>query len=175
MSLSTTSPQDRFVILFHQFPDVAHASLSKSLPKNRLSDHWDLMFEWEGELWTWASESDPFKSDNLLAVELPRHRLEYLNYEGPVSGDRGKVRRVLDGTYSIITIPISLSETPSEEPSKAPPKATPQSLPHWVELGRFQLALRAGDRKYQAQFLRKNRGQSAKLVEWEIQLTAAER
>jgi hypothetical protein len=36
----------------------------------------------------------------LPAQRLPDHRHAYLDYEGPVSGDRGTVARVLSGTCS---------------------------------------------------------------------------
>jgi CRP-like cAMP-binding protein len=39
---------------------------------------------------------------------LPDHRREYLDYEGPISGDRGYVRRVAEGTCEL------LRETPTE-------------------------------------------------------------
>ena len=54
----------------------------------------------------WASlkavtESLRFSDLNSVAVErLGDHRLVYLDYEGPVSGDRGRVRRLDAGEYS---------------------------------------------------------------------------
>ncbi len=39
---------------------------------------------------------------------LPDHRREYLDYEGPVSGDRGHVRRVAAGSFEL------LRDTPTE-------------------------------------------------------------
>jgi hypothetical protein len=38
--------------------------------------------------------------ESLPAERLPDHRPVYLEYEGPVSGDRGTVSRVLSGTCS---------------------------------------------------------------------------
>ncbi|MCC6659431.1 MAG: hypothetical protein IT437_00960 [Phycisphaerales bacterium] len=35
------------------------------------------------------------------AERLPDHREAYLTYEGPVTGDRGSVRRVADGTVVV--------------------------------------------------------------------------
>jgi hypothetical protein len=41
-----------------------------------------------------------FSSTNTCEVErLADHRLAYLDYEGPVSGDRGIVRRLDTGTF----------------------------------------------------------------------------
>ena len=34
----------------------------------------------------------------VVVEQLPEHRLVYLDYQGPVSGNRGSVSRVLDGT-----------------------------------------------------------------------------
>ena len=34
--------------------------------------------------------------------KLPPHRLHYLDYEGPISGDRGEVRRVDRGEYEAL-------------------------------------------------------------------------
>ena len=36
------------------------------------------------------------------ADELPRHRLSYLDYEGPVSRGRGTVRRFDRGSFEVI-------------------------------------------------------------------------
>jgi hypothetical protein len=36
------------------------------------------------------------------ATRLPNHRLAYLDYEGPVSGDRGSVRCVVEGTFEML-------------------------------------------------------------------------
>ena len=62
--------------------------------------HYDLMFEREpgGPLLTLRSPNWPIL--NPTPVEpLPDHRRDYLDYEGPVSNNRGDVRRVQSGTY----------------------------------------------------------------------------
>ena len=64
--------------------------------------HWDLMLEWGEGLRTWALASLPQMGAEIAAEELPAHRLAYLDYEGPVSGDRGTVTRWDRGTYSIV-------------------------------------------------------------------------
>lgn len=76
----------RFVILHHTTSD---------------GEHWDFMLE-EGEvLLTWQLLREPA---GLSALPIPArrigdHRKVYLDYEGPLSGDRGTVRRVESGVY----------------------------------------------------------------------------
>ena len=64
--------------------------------------HFDLMFEKSpgSMLMTWRSPRWPVVEDTLL-TRLSDHRREYLEYEGPVSGDRGNVTRIAQGTYKI--------------------------------------------------------------------------
>jgi len=38
----------------------------------------------------------------VTATALPDHRKEYLEYEGPVSGNRGSVKRVDQGKFELI-------------------------------------------------------------------------
>jgi hypothetical protein len=70
------------------------------------------MLEAEGVLWTWALAQLPIdwrkladdqtlvgESNSVLAERLADHRLDYLTYEGQVSGDRGEVRRLDEGMY----------------------------------------------------------------------------
>jgi hypothetical protein len=98
----------RFVLLFHQPP-----------PDSGRASHWDLMFEHGDVLRTWAltqlprdwqtaydgtlqacGQCPPLAPGNTVeAEELADHRLAYLSYEGPISGDRGTVTRVAAGTY----------------------------------------------------------------------------
>jgi hypothetical protein len=62
------------------------------------SPHFDLMFELEpgAALATWRSPDWP---PTCSVERIADHRREYLGYEGPVSNDRGYVRRVEAGTY----------------------------------------------------------------------------
>lgn len=64
--------------------------------------HYDLMFETAAgsALATWRSAVWPIKDEARL-VKVADHRREYLTYEGPVSGDRGHVRRVEAGAYQL--------------------------------------------------------------------------
>jgi hypothetical protein len=73
----------RFVVLEHRWQGV----------------HWDLMFEDGGVLRTWAVDTPIRPGAGLPARPLADHRLAYLDYEGPISGDRGTVRRLDRGTY----------------------------------------------------------------------------
>jgi hypothetical protein len=62
--------------------------------------HYDLMFEEnEGsELLTWRSAVWPIEAQTPL-TRLSGHRRHYLDYEGPISGDRGIVTQVQAGLY----------------------------------------------------------------------------
>lgn len=74
----------RFVILEHDHPFL----------------HWDLMLESEESLRTWRLSLPPGESTSDIPAEpLPAHRLHYLDYEGPVSGNRGSVQRWDFGTF----------------------------------------------------------------------------
>ena len=65
-------PTSRFVVLFHEFPrgDV------------RVS-HWDLMLEDSGKLETWQLLAEPAPGKTVVAIKLPRHRLDYLVMKDP--------------------------------------------------------------------------------------------
>jgi len=63
--------------------------------------HWDLMLDTEAALRTWALAQFPVWNAPVAAKQLPDHRRAYLTYEGPVSGNRGSVTRVLAGTYEL--------------------------------------------------------------------------
>ncbi|WP_298867512.1 DNA polymerase ligase N-terminal domain-containing protein [uncultured Gimesia sp.] len=83
----------QYVILRHDFPEL----------------HWDLMLEEEGVLKTWRLNAPPAidhasdeSSIDLFAEALPDHRIAYLEYEGPVSGNRGEVSRWDRGTFSLL-------------------------------------------------------------------------
>ncbi len=64
-------------------------------------EHWDLMFEVGPVLRTWSLPSsldDPSQLP-MHAQQLDDHRLDYLEYEGRVSGDRGRVQIHDRGAY----------------------------------------------------------------------------
>lgn len=90
----------RFVILRHEMLRAAARG-----------SHWDFMLENKGILLTWElpqlppcppSVTSPRTFEELGIRRLPDHRIEYLEYEGPVSNDRGSVQRVDAGTYQLI-------------------------------------------------------------------------
>jgi hypothetical protein len=73
----------RYVILEHDHPVL----------------HWDLMLEAGPVLRTWRLAAAPQPGRAVPAELSFDHRLAYLDYEGPVSGDRGRVRRWDRGQY----------------------------------------------------------------------------
>jgi hypothetical protein len=66
--------------------------------------HWDWLFEPPegGPLWTFALDALPTPGQPLPARKLPDHRPLYLDYEGPISRNRGTVRRLDSGSYSLL-------------------------------------------------------------------------
>ena len=64
--------------------------------------HWDLMFEHGAVLKTWALPQPPAADVALTAEALPDHRMHYLDYEGPITGDRGVVTRYDAGECQIV-------------------------------------------------------------------------
>jgi len=70
--------------------------------------HWDLMLEMAGALRTWALAELPTAARPIAAQPLPDHRLAYLDYEGPITGDRGSVAHWDEGEFDV------LSESPDE-------------------------------------------------------------
>jgi hypothetical protein len=61
------------------------------------------MLETGPALRTWRLAAPPSARARVAAEPLADHRLVYLDYEGPVSGNRGTVRRWDAGTYSGLT------------------------------------------------------------------------
>lgn len=77
----------RFVILEHDHPEL----------------HWDFMLEAGDVLKTWRLARMPAQAgESIPALRLGDHRLAYLDYEGPVSGNRGEVQRRAAGTYELL-------------------------------------------------------------------------
>jgi hypothetical protein len=88
---TATTPRWPTVLLSHEFPDA--------------TSHVDWMIASEPRglepLVTFRLESRLDEIDaeqGLLARRISDHRAEYLTYEGPVSGERGTVRRLTRGT-----------------------------------------------------------------------------
>jgi hypothetical protein len=67
----------RFVILTHDWP----------------FPHWDFLAESGGVLRAWRLLTEPAAGEDIPAEPNFDHRLLYLDYEGPLSGDRGSVSR----------------------------------------------------------------------------------
>ena len=79
--------QRRFVVLLHALPTG--------------ESHFDLMIEDGDALATWRVDSDPalVSTDRpVMCTRIDDHRPVYLDYEGPVSRNRGDVRRHDSGT-----------------------------------------------------------------------------
>ena len=85
----------RYVVLRHE-----------GIPK----PHFDLMLEREpdGPLATWRSPVWPLVNKTEL-VPLPDHRRDYLTYEGPLTDDRGHVKRVAEGTFEWLKQGLTMS------------------------------------------------------------------
>lgn len=88
--------QQRFVVLRHEVGPqfTRHVGL-----------HCDWMFQVDDVLRTWATDPiDRFDRDfDVNGQKLDDHRVAYLDYEGPLSGDRGSVTRILGGDCTIIS------------------------------------------------------------------------
>ncbi len=76
----------RFVILEHDHPIL----------------HWDFMLETAAGLRTWRLASPPVAGTVISAVPLGLHRAAYLDYEGPVSGNRGTVTKWDAGEFEAV-------------------------------------------------------------------------
>jgi hypothetical protein len=76
----------RFVVLEHDHPHL----------------HWDLMLEAGETLRSWRLAQPLSTEQNVAAVAIGDHRRVYLDYEGPVSGGRGKVKRFDAGAFDWI-------------------------------------------------------------------------
>lgn len=61
--------------------------------------HWDLLLEQGDILRAWRLLREPDSGGDIPAEALPDHRRIYLEYEGPVSGDRGTVTQWDAGTF----------------------------------------------------------------------------
>ncbi len=77
----------RYVILEHDHPFL----------------HWDLMLETGDVLRTWRLLEQPVPGKTIAAEALGEHRRLYLDYEGPVSGDRGTVKRWDAGDFNAVS------------------------------------------------------------------------
>jgi hypothetical protein len=77
----------RFAILEHDWPTL----------------HWDLLLEADAVLRAWRLLEDPGEGRAVPAEANFDHRLMYLEYEGPITGDRGNVTRWDAGEYDWVS------------------------------------------------------------------------
>ncbi|MGI9517965.1 MAG: DNA polymerase ligase N-terminal domain-containing protein [Pirellulaceae bacterium] len=84
------SDSQAFVVLRHEFPHDTERT-----------DHFDLMLQSGEALETWELSHWPPVGQQVVR-RLPDHRLEYLEYQGPISGNRGRVTRVEQGLYATL-------------------------------------------------------------------------
>jgi hypothetical protein len=75
----------RYVILEHDHPRL----------------HWDLLLEDGDHLRGWRLAEAPRTGGAIAAEAMPDHRMIYLDYEGPVRGGRGEVRRWDAGEFTL--------------------------------------------------------------------------
>lgn len=80
----------RFAILHHRLDE---------------GEHWDLMLEHGDVLLTWQLLREPINRASLpiTARRIGDHRKAYLDYEGPLTDNRGTVRRVDSGIVEFET------------------------------------------------------------------------
>jgi len=76
------------VILYHETPDDA-----------AVDSHLDFMLQANDELLTWRWDTIPQDNQVFVASRLANHRIEYLTLEGQLSGNRGTVTRIDQGTF----------------------------------------------------------------------------
>lgn len=77
----------RFVILEHDYPGL----------------HWDFLLEAGPVLRAWRLLAEPRSGSEISAEPNFDHRPIYLDYEGPVTGGRGTVRRWDAGSFEWLT------------------------------------------------------------------------
>jgi hypothetical protein len=83
----------RFSIAKHEMP----ANSSRH-------SHFDLFLESQGTLLTWELSSLPTTPKKQLVRRLANHRLVYLDFQGPLSDDRGTVKLVDSGSLKWMTL-----------------------------------------------------------------------
>lgn len=68
--------------------------------------HYDLMLEnpgmLTGLLWTWRFDEFPGSRLAQTCERIPDHEPRFLEYEGPLSADKGSVRIVDSGTFDLL-------------------------------------------------------------------------
>ena len=134
----------RFTILLHKTrssPNWRASGTESSIANG--SEHWDWLFESEiatpehpdiersdanaRSLLTWATDplSGPPRDgchSPTPAIRLANHRRLYLDFEGDLDGERGSVRRIAWGDYSLIEQTDELFEVALQQTNQTSPK-----------------------------------------------------
>jgi hypothetical protein len=84
----------RFVILHHTEVEAEHFDLMVHLPGEKKLVTWRILTAPE----TWGGRAP-------VAERIADHRADYLEYEGEISGGRGKVRRMAAGQAMLAFLP----------------------------------------------------------------------
>ena len=90
--MNASDGERRFVLLRHELPE-----------SSARASHYDLMLERDGDLFTLELVDLLQPGVPQTGRELPPHRKAYLDYEGPVSRDRGEVHAIDRGALAIMT------------------------------------------------------------------------
>jgi hypothetical protein len=112
----------RYVVLYHDCPQ---------------GSHYDLMLEWGDALKTWSLAIPPQADRPIDCKSLPDHRQAYLDYEGPVSGNRGSVHRWDAGICDIRehdSTRWSVDLHGDELTGRLTLTQHPDNVPHWTLL-----------------------------------------
>jgi hypothetical protein len=79
--------------------DAAYGPEKQRIHSENRASHFDLMLEKNGLLTTFELFQLPIPGERFPVRRLPEHRIDYLDYEGPISGDRGHVTQWTAGHY----------------------------------------------------------------------------
>ena len=82
----------RFVLLHHQ-----------TVPGAAKPPHFDFMLEMDGIMRTWNMMQEPLPGVTQTATLIHDHRLDYFDFEGDLTENRGTMRRCDRGDYSIMS------------------------------------------------------------------------
>jgi hypothetical protein len=118
----------RFVILEHDHPQL----------------HWDLMLEFGEALRTWRLAEPPEPGRTVAAEAIGDHRRLYLDYEGPVSGNRGQVRRWDSGTYEG-ELPVGAAPDSRTRITLHGERVRGEAILEYLDLGQWTITLSAID------------------------------
>ena len=108
----------RFAILTHDHPSL----------------HWDFLLEQGESCLTWRLLKAPDSTGSIPAEAITDHRLMYLDYEGPVSGNRGTVTQWDAGTFEWLTPP----EPPVSDDDHCEVRLSSQRFSGIARLGRCE-------------------------------------